>query len=567
MKKLSSKIVGFSAIEMILFLIGVMLTISSVRVYKDKQADVVNNYDWQLELSQLDKEIQTLQKSALYYISNLESDKETLSEAYTNCLNQINERLETYKTVLDEEVYSTLTYNFEQLTAELEKAIYLSNNNSQFQSISVMNSSVAEYASNIEMIVDEITLQQSNSIEKANTSIDAAQKSCISTLYIVLALLIVLFVLSIFVVIQTIIKPVRLAIHQLKKIRMDFAREQGNLSTRIQVKTKDEIGQLTEGINQLLGELQNIITNLSSDSNKLEETVTVTTDKIKTADSSAIDISSTMEELAASTQEISSNVELIYTNANEIDDNLSHISTQTQEVTDYAVAMKTRAANMESSVQQNVITAKEKLEDIVQKVQIAFEKSKSVEAINSMTTEILEISNKTNLLSLNASIEASRAGDAGLGFAVVAEEIRQLAASSRKTATTIQEINETVNVSIHDIVESAKGLIEYVENDVLLQYQKFLENGRQYNQDSEYISQIMTQLRENSMGVDQQMDKIVKALEDIARVTEEEHNGVNSVAISTSSLVDCVKEINDSMDRNIEVLNALRGQTKRFQLS
>lgn len=569
MKKLSFKILSFSILEVVLFIIGTVLTLNAIKLYANKQTEVVTNYDLQLELSDLDKQIQTLQKTALYYISNMDTKKDT--SAYDECAAQISSQLEQYKTDLDEKTYEEMNFHvlaedFNQLNTELDKAIHLCDANNQFQSLAVMNSNVAEYGAKIETDVKNMIEQQREEVSKTNSSIVQAQKDCNITMYLVLILLCVLFLISLFVVIQKIINPVKSAIHQLKRIRVEFANERGNLTDRIQIRTKDEIGQLVDGINDMLAELQNIITAIDFDSNKLENTVNITKEKIQTADSSAMDISSTMQELSASTQEISSNVELIHSNANEIDTDLSHISSQTNDVVDYTVAMKTRASGMETLIQENVQNTKKKLDEIIERVQKAFESSKNVEAINTMTSDILEISNQTNLLSLNASIEASRAGDAGLGFAVVAEQIRNLADSSRKTATSIQEINETVNAAIQDIVHSADNLIEYIQKDVLEQYQKFMENSKQYNEDSEYIYQGMLMLQERSLNVDEQMTKIVQSLEEITRVTEEEHNGVNGVAISTTALVDCVKEINESMDQNIEVMNALRAQTSRFQM-
>ena len=121
--------------------------------------------------------------------------------------------------------------------------------------------------------------------------------------------------------------------------------------------------------------------------------------------------------------------------------------------------MRNRADELERTAEENKKNTNIIMGDILSALQEAIEESKSVEKVNGLTDEILSISSQTNLLALNASIEAARAGEAGKGFAVVADEIRQLADSSRDTASNIQNINDMVTVAVKELIKSSDEII------------------------------------------------------------------------------------------------------------
>ena len=143
------------------------------------------------------------------------------------------------------------------------------------------------------------------------------------------------------------------------------------------------------------------------------------------------------------------------------------------------------------SAQAEMEEVRAKTEEIMELLNQAIEKSRSVDQIGILTKDILSISSFTDLIAINASVEASRAGEAGKGFAVVAREIRHLADSCAETAGHIQEVSEVVTGAVDYLAGSARELADYLGQAILEQLERSVQSGRQYRDDAAYIERSM----------------------------------------------------------------------------
>ena len=153
----------------------------------------------------------------------------------------------------------------------------------------------------------------------------------------------------------------------------------------------------------------------------------------QTSRENAEGLSSLAHRISATIQDVAGNISDINDNARSVSLDVQSMAEECGAITDYTIHMNTRADNMQQSAQTSA-----KAEEILRSLNDAIERSKSVDQIETLTSEILSIANQTRLISLNASIEAANAGAAGRGFSIVAEEVSALAASSRETASRIQ---------------------------------------------------------------------------------------------------------------------------------
>ena len=180
------------------------------------------------------------------------------------------------------------------------------------------------------------------------------------------------------------------------------------------------------------------------------------------------------------------------------------------------------------------------------------------------TKEILNIASKTNLLALNASIEAARAGDVGKGFAVVADEIRLLADSSKDAANNIQSIATKVIEVVQELTDSARSFIEYINYNVLPDYDNMVTSGKEYYNSVAQIDELAEHYRNMTGEIKELIRDIVESIDGIASATEESSKAIYFAAERMGSLVEDVGEVSTEMEYNNEVITSLKGETDKF---
>lgn len=310
--------------------------------------------------------------------------------------------------------------------------------------------------------------------------------------------------------------------------------------------------------------IKNMMQTLQGSSERIDLVVGEVLGKTRTSSKSTKDLYSLMEALSAAIQKVAQNASGIRDNTSDVNEDVNDMVKECGTITEYASAMKERASKMEQMAQTNTEVIGEKAAHILVELNEAIENSKSVDQVNVLTKEILSISVSTNLIALNASVEASRAGETGRGFAVVAGEIRELADSCAKTATRIQEVNQVVTKAVYNLSKNAQDLIDYMNDTILAEFQLFVSAGQQYKQDASYIEQEMEQFHSKTQHLRNAMAEIVTSIKHITSAIDEGAGDISGVAGSTRSLVGNMADITSRMDINKEIVEELREQTEIF---
>lgn len=381
---------------------------------------------------------------------------------------------------------------------------------------------------------------------------------------ILLAISFVAFVMVVVVIIKTVVKPLRKQTSELTEIIDEIKGGHGDLTKRVTVKSMDEIGQSSIGINHFIETLQNIMSNIISNSNVLDGVVGNVASSVAASSDNANDISAIMEELSATMEEVSATTNSVSENTTAAEGKVQKMADQTKVMSQYAQDMKKRATELEHTATENMNSTNEMIGEITTEMNQALENSKSVEKVAQLTADILSISSQTNLLALNASIEAARAGEAGKGFAVVADEIRQLADSSRETANNIQTINEQVIEAVQGLVVSSEKIVGYINENILPDYRAFVQGGQQYNDDATHIDNTMAEYAGEAQDILATMMEMTEAIEGISRAVEESANGVTDAATNIDSLVQSMSTVNGQMEENSTVAKNLKEESAAF---
>ncbi|MEG1291112.1 MAG: methyl-accepting chemotaxis protein, partial [Lachnospiraceae bacterium] len=382
---------------------------------------------------------------------------------------------------------------------------------------------------------------------------------------IVSVVYLMILLISVWVVNRTIAKPAKNASLHINRMIHDIENGEGDLTERISVRTKDEVGQLTVGVNSFVEQLQNIMQKIKKESANIMGSVENMKDKVEVSKENAGDVSATMEELAAGMEEVSATLEQIATGSRTIFEEMKAMSGRTGEGAQLVDGIKDQAEKVRRSTTESKQNADNMVNEIRVLLETSVEDSRSVEKINELTGDILDISSQTNLLALNASIEAARAGEAGKGFAVVAEEIRILADNSRVTANNIQDISKMVTDAVEKLAKNAEDMLKFIDSKVMKDYDEFVEIADRYYVDAGSINNIISEISGSTAEMEQTMNYINTGINDISTTVEESARGITSVAESAGGLVDAITQIKTEADHNHTISQQLQSEVKKFK--
>lgn len=337
-----------------------------------------------------------------------------------------------------------------------------------------------------------------------------------------------------------------------------IARRMGYGSTREMSGLKESIGFLAQSLESMLSKLDNESKNMMEAVEKISALVT-------SSNENASQTSTTMEGLAANMEEVSATTTEIDNSAESTMSTITNIAKDAQAGSEFAKASQERATESEKTALHGKESTNQMLDDIREMLIESIDNSKKAKKITELTSDILGIAGQTNLLALNASIEAARAGAAGKGFAVVADEIRNLAESSRETANNIQEISQTVVGAVERLAGDSEKMLQFVDNTVLSDYDKFADVTQQYRTDATHLEEILGEFAHKANALEQVMTTLKTGTTEIANAIETSAEGIVTVTEATSVLVSNISTINTEVEDNKRISNDLREEVDKFR--
>lgn len=332
------------------------------------------------------------------------------------------------------------------------------------------------------------------------------------------------------------------------------------------IKTNDEIGTISRAIVNMRKTLKDVVLDLIEASENINNnalTVEDLTDILKVkAEESSIEtenLSAGMEETAATAQEISAS-------SGEMKNMVNTIVEKASEGTKIAQGIVKKAMGITVSTNGSKQDTEKLYNDIKKQLEAAIEGSKAVEEIHGLAASILQITSQTNLLALNAAIEAARAGDAGRGFAVVADEVRKLAEQSGTTAANIQNVVKVVNASVKNLSSSSTKMLDFMDEEVSLNYEIIMGTGKEYMDDAENFNKFMSEFDQTAQQLNSSINGIVIAIDQVAGTVNEGSEGIFSISDKSIDIVNKMEEIKNTTSGNKISAEKLKDITSKFKI-
>lgn len=569
-KKLSTKLILIPV-----FVVGFVSVISSGLSLKnlskvnDAASQIVDTSMVGTEmLNDIEMETVNIHTLALAHIisTDLSSMIDIVSEVrnHEEKLKQLLDDYNPYVTLETKRNYRIICENYTSLVKECGNVMAYSAAGKNEEAYKTANGSIAKYSNNIEKAISSMREHVNSVTQEERKSLESTYRASVVTCTFTIAISIIALLFVVFAVVTMVIKPLLRTQKEINGIIVNIDNKKGDLTQRVTPINNAEVDAVGKGINVFMTKLQAIFKAVVTNSARMERVVDDVRQSVQTSNSSVSDLSALTEELSATMQDISENASVINTNTDNVAKEVELIAEKTDELTGYTKDMKAHAQSMESVARTNMESTDRKVSEILEVLQKAIEDSNSVKQVNSLTNDILNIASQTNLLALNASIEAARAGEAGRGFAVVASEISQLAAASQEAANNIQRINAVVTNSVNNLSDNANGLVSYINDSILPEFERFVESGVEYNDKASFIEGTMTDFKEKTDSLKQSMLEISSSINTISHAINEGVNVVVSAADSTQLIVEDMDNISHKMDENYEIADSLKKETSIF---
>ena len=408
----------------------------------------------------------------------------------------------------------------------------------------------------ISALVETVEMEKQQAIDEAKDKM----ASSITALFIVIILSILLGIVIALFIARIITKPIK----AIQEVSIRIA--EGDLTVdKVKVTSKDEVGQLTIAINTMIDNIKSLI----KETAMLSQQVAASSEELT---ASANEISTGIEQVSATTEELASGASTLAEHANNTMDKIQQVSKEIEQINQNANQLGESSHKADLASKNGTDSVKKSMEQMTRIqgnvsstaniIQGLGEKSKE---INQILQVINDIASQTNLLALNAAIEAARAGEQGRGFAVVADEVRKLAEQAEKSTNQISGIV----LAVQKEAEESGAAMNHVVQEVQAGTEAMEKNGEAFKEIAEIIDEMNQKIKEVTEAAKQinnSMGMAVESVENIAGISEESSAGTEELAASMEQQNASMQEINGMAASLAKVAENLEEAMAKFKL-
>ena len=513
--------VGIGIKIMVLLLLLAITAISCVGVLVWTLQSVIGMSDQivseqvaeQEKISTLSRQFTYINSQVLTHVMTTNSvTMDTLSEKILQDITDMEQQIEEFGYLLSEgderkEALDSASAELAKYRKTVESLLVTSAENKTQAYVSA-TSNLPMFNEHIENYMNrmlEITAQEMEQAQGQMEQSAARVPGIISVASIALLVVVIVIMLGLRL---WVIGPVKKATKQVDELVEGIRCNKGDITKRIHVGSRDEVGRLASAINDLVAQMQIIIRAITEGCGQMEEKQADIISNVEKVNATADHTMRNLGVMSRGMQLVTGAIEGVQQDTGVLDHTVENMLEVAQNGRNYAADIKEKAGKMKVTAVESKQEATLVMKEIDTAMTESIANSRQIHKITELTEEILGIAGTTNLLALNASIEAARAGEAGRGFAVVAEEIRKLADSSRESANNIQEISNRVVESVEELSENATRLLEFMNTRVMKDYDALEDTGSNYHEAADHVDEMM-----NEFG--QKIDELLSVLQNV----------------------------------------------------
>lgn len=393
-------------------------------------------------------------------------------------------------------------------------------------------------------------------------AIDASVLTNILVSTIIAAIVSIIFIAAMSAL--TITRQIKRILH-IRNSLEDISDGDADLTKRIELHSRDEIGQLVTAFNAMMDNLQHIMGDLKSQAGAINDATTAIDERT--------DFSLTAtEQIKAQSIEIAQAARIQFESTEDSTHAMEDLARSIQNISDAITDILMKSNRTEGEASEGVAIVQEfmaQLYEIDNSTKAAVEKTSQLVGLSDRIGEfiniITDIADQTNLLALNASIEAARAGDAGKGFAVVAEEVRKLAEQTKKSADEIVAVVENVQTNTKEVaqaINSTSAVVttgQQIASKAQLSFQTIAAGIESIGDDIETVSSSSEAMSANT-------EEITASVEHIQQLARQSVENVNKMVSASEQQADFMHDMDDTVSSLQEISSSLHGTTSKYRI-
>ncbi|GGF95918.1 hypothetical protein GCM10010912_46010 [Paenibacillus albidus] len=340
----------------------------------------------------------------------------------------------------------------------------------------------------------------------------------------------------------------------------------GDLSSELHFKGNDDISKLGKSLNTGSTSIKKLVVEIDSASNSIHQSSSAMLDATRNSTASIARIQSKSHILAQDATSLLNDTQRAKLSLLKITRSNDELLHKVKASLETSSAIKTRATQMEVEAVHSLEKAIRTYEEKQQNLRNAIEAGRIVDEIYVISASIKEISSQTNILALNASIEAARAGQQGKGFQVVAERVKKLSSESAEAISHIDEMVVQVKDAFLKLGKSSQDILDYMNNEVKADYKLLIQTGQQYQRDAQVILTLSEEVHTSTELMGYAVADIEDVIVGVSESSSRAAGYTSEMKESLGEMNEAMHKVTDSMEGQAEMSVQLRESIKRFNL-